>query len=351
MHTAGFTEVPVVDVAAMRGTPAERRALASHLEQICHHVGFFVAVNHGVDGAAIDDVFDLMQRFFALPTSDKELIDKRTSPHFRGWEAEGSEFTNNRPDFREQIDVWSEWPAVSQAGATYDRLLGPNQWMPEDVLTGHRDITLAWMDECGRLAQGLLSLLAIGLGLDEQHFDRFFGDQPMSLSKFIHYPPTPPGQAGVNAHHDAGFLTVLAPGPTPGLQVQNPTGDWIDVPGVPGGLVINLGEMLQGMTGNYFVATAHRVITADERFSAGYFHGPSLNATLDILPLASRYADAVTRSPHHSASGFMARREETHAGVDDMSSNHKPSVYGEQLWNYFARSYPQNMADHHPEHA
>ncbi len=100
-----------------------------------------------------------------------------------------------------------------------------------------------------------MAALSVGLGLDRSHLRDLFGDQPMSLAKFIHYPPTPAFGAGVNPHHDAGFLTVLAPGPTPGLQVQNPDGAWIDVPIVPDTFVINLGEILQSMTGNYLVAT------------------------------------------------------------------------------------------------
>ena len=189
-----------------------------------------------------------------------------------------------------------------------------------------------------------MGLMAEGLGLEPGLLTRHFGDGAMSLTKLIHYPPTPTGQAGVNAHHDAGFLTVLAPGPTPGLQVENQNGDWIDIPQVPGGLVINLGEMLQGMTGNYFVATPHRVITNEERYSAGYFHGPTLDTPLAPLPLDQRFFDAVRDSPHHAEAGWMALREETEAGVGDIASAHRPGTYGEQLWNYFSRSYPDNMA-------
>ncbi len=347
MAADSFAEIPVIDLSALTGPDADRSELAEQLCDICHHIGFFVAVDHGVEAQLIDSVFDLMQRFFALPVEQKKLIDKLASRHFRGWEAEGSEYTNNLPDIREQIDVWSEWPAVPPSDVSYNRLLGPNQWMPEQTLRGHRHVTVEWMRQCGRLGDHLLSLLALGLGLPEQHFTDYFGDKPMSLTKFIHYPPTPPGQAGVNPHHDAGFLTVLAPGSTPGLQVQNPDGDWIDVPTVPGGLVINLGEMLQGVTGNYFVATPHRVITASERFSAGYFHGPSLDTPLEPLDLADRFVQAVAASPRHAAAGFMARRDEMLAGVGDMASDHRAAVYGEQLWNYFERSYAENMALHY----
>ena len=200
----------------------------------------------------------------------------------------------------------------------------------------------------GRLAKDIMGMLAMGLDQPVDLFEQLFGVQRMSLTKLIHYPPTPPGQAGVNAHHDAGFLTILSPGETPGLQVENAAGDWIDVAAPAGSFVINLGEMLQGMTANYFVATPHRVITHEERYSAGYFHGPALGTSLEPIRLAQRFLDAVEASPRHAHAGFMARAEETAAGVGAMQSEYKPATYGEQLWNYFSRSYPDNMSRHYP---
>ncbi len=350
MTNAPSTAIPVVDLGPLFGSESERAELAEQVREICHEIGFFVAVNHGIDPAFVDAVFAMMHRFFALPPEQKVLIDKMRSRHFRGWEAEGSEYTNNRPDIREQIDLWSEWPERSRtAEPPYLRLLGPNQWLPDDVLPEYRELSIEWFGRLGRLADRVLGLLSLGLGLDEDHLHRFFGSEPMSLTKLIRYPPTPPGQAGVNAHHDAAFLTILAAGSTPGLQVQLPDESWVDVPVVANSFVINLGEMLQAMTGNYFVATPHRVVTAEERFSAGYFHGPSLDASLAVLPLDHSYAEAVAASPRHAKAGFMAGRAETEAGVGDMRSAHKPAVYGEQLWNYFCRSYPANVAHHYPD--
>ena len=348
-HTA-TADIPVVSLEAMHGNLEQRRALAHEITAICHNVGFLVVVDHGVPVRLLDDVFAAMDRFFALPEVDKSSIDKRNSPHFRGWETVGTEYTNNRPDIREQIDLWTEWdPRERDVEPFYLRLLGPNQWPPASVQEGLPELMSEWFTRMAEVASKLLGLLAIGLDLADDHFEKLFGHEPMSLTKLIHYPPTPPGAAGVNAHHDTGFLTVLAPGPTPGLQVEMPSGDWVDIPAVPGGLVINLGEMLQGLTGNYLLATPHRVITADERLAAGYFHGPSLDLALDPLPLAARYRDAVAASARHRGAGFMARREETESGVGDMRSSHHAATYGEQLWNYFARSYPHNMAAHHAD--
>lgn len=345
MPSGQFTEIPIVDLSAIDG----RSALAGEVCEICHEIGFFVVTHHGVDPTLVQAVFDSMRTFFALPEADKLLIDKRRSRHFRGWEPVGAESTNNRPDIREQIDLWTEWPERDRdVEPPYLRLLGPNQWLPDEVLPGHRELVLSWFRELRALAERLLRLLSEGLGLAPDHLSDYFGDESMSLTKLISYPPTPSGGAGVNAHHDTGFLTVLAAGTTAGLQVENTDGDWIDVPVVPDSFVINLGEIMQAITGNYFVATPHRVITTEPRLSAGYFHGPSLDTRLDPLPLHPRFADAVAASPRHRDAGFMAARHETEAGVGDMRSPNRPTTYGEQLWNYFARSYPDNMTRHYP---
>jgi isopenicillin N synthase-like dioxygenase len=345
-----FSEVPTVDLQARFGSADERGALANTMREICHHVGFLIVTNHGVPQSLLNAVFGVSRSLFNLPTEQKLLIDKRKSRHFRGWEPVGTEYTNNRPDFREQVDLWSEH-TVRQAGAEpeYLRLLGPNQWLPEEVLPGFRETLNEWFHSLGTLADELMSLLALGLGLPEDHFEARFGTERMSLTKLIHYPATPAGGFGVNAHHDTGILTVLAPGDVPGLEVENAAGEWIGVPIAAQSLVINLGEVFQSMTGNYFIATPHRVVTQAERYSAGYFHGPSLDAVLSPINLDGRFVEAVAASPRHSNAGFMAQRDETEVGVGDMSSPHHPDVYGEQLWNYFARSYPENMQRHYPD--
>lgn len=348
--SGAFTAVPAIDIGGRTESAAARRALAERLGAISHRVGFAIVTGHGIPPETIGDVFDRIAFFFALPEADKRCIDKRNSRHFRGWEPVGSEYTNNRPDMREQIDLWTDHPARPRdATPRYLRLLGPNQWPPEAVAPGFKTALERWFAEMSDLADDLLRLLALSLGLEEDHFDRLFGAERMSLTKLIGYPETPPGQFGVNAHHDAGFLTLLAPGKTPGLEVENADGAWIPVPAVPDSLVLNLGEVLQKMTGNYFVATPHRVIAHEPRLSAGYFHGPSLDMALDPLPLAPEFAEAVARSPRHAGAGFMAQRDETEAGVGDMQSQHHPGTYGEQLWNYFARSYPDNVARYYPD--
>lgn len=340
-------EIPIIDLGnAFSNNPQQ---LAEDLRDICHQVGFFVVTNHGVPKRVVDETFRLGKDLFALPLEQKQLIDKRQSAYFRGWEAEGAEYTNNNPDIREQLDLWTEHPARARdVEPAYLRLLGPNQWLPESVLPNSQKIMNRWFTETGKLADRLMSLLAVGLGLSADTFEKRFGHERMSLTKLIRYPQTPPGQFGVNAHHDSGFLTVLAAGETPGLEILNAADEWIPVPVIPDAFVINLGEMIQAVTGNYYVATKHRVFSNSERYSLGYFHGPSLDTALTPVDLRADLIDAVNNSPRHRRAGFMATTEDTSSGVAEMAGGLNASTYGEQLWNYFKRSYPDNMKTHYP---
>ncbi len=345
------TSIPEVDLSLWRaGTGAERRALADEVRQVCHHIGFFHLVGHGISPALLVEHAGYRARFFALPEETKRRIDKARSPHFRGWEPVGAELTGGRPDQREQLDLAVENPVRGlRADPPFLRLDGPNQWLPEELIPGFQDHLGRFFAALSALADELLGVLSVGLGLPENHLARLFGDRPLSLVKLISYPPTPDGEAGVNAHHDAGFLTLLLQDDVGGLQVEAPDGAWVDVPPRADAFVVNLGEMLQEMSGNYYVATTHRVITGAARFSSAWFHGPALETELVPLPLAAGLAAAVAASPRHAGAGFMARHEELESGLDGIASRRGAGVYGQQLWNYYRRSYPENMRRHHPD--
>jgi isopenicillin N synthase-like dioxygenase len=345
----GFQEIPLVSLAGWTAPGADRAAFAQRLRAICHDVGFFHLADHGISRSFVDGYFATMERFFALPPDTKAQIAKVRSPWFRGWEQVGAELTDNRVDHREQIDVWTELtPRPRDTMPPYLRLDGPNQWPDERDVPGFRSSVERFQREMGAVADELMAAMCLGLGLDPGHLDQLFGERRSSLVKLIHYPSTPPGEAGVNSHHDTGFLTLLWQHRVGGLQAQNSAGDWIDVPLRVDAIVVNLGEILQAMTGNYFVATTHRVIAREERYSSGYFHGPDLRTRLDPLPLHPRFAEAVAASPHHRQAGFMARREELLGGASGTVSS-RPECYGEQLWNYFVRSYPDLVARHHAD--
>ncbi len=348
MTDLAVATIPTLSFARWQGDDDERAAFADELREVCHGVGVLLLVDHGIDQGFIDRYFAALDAFFALPESVKASIDKAGSRHFRGWERVGAELTDNRVDYREQLDVSTEHsPRPADVEPAYLRLDGPNQWLAEDVLPGFRAVVEEFFDRMGALADELMSALAVGLGLPADTFTALFGERPLSFVKLINYPATPPGEAGVNAHHDAGFLTLLWQHGVGGLQARGPDGRWIDVPPTPGTIVVNLGENLQAMTGNYYVATMHRVIASEPRRSSAYFHGPDLRTPLAPLDLAPEFVEAVATSPRHRETGFMARRDQLLSGESGVVGA-PVGLYGEQLWNYYVRSYPDHVRRHYP---
>ena len=344
-----FTSIPQISLATWRDPNADRDAFAREFVRVCHEIGFLTLVDHGVDEAFIDRYFAALEAFFALPDDVKAQIEKIHSPHFRGWERIGAELTDNKVDYREQLDLLTENPEYSaDAMPAYLRLDGPNQWLTEAELPGFKSLVLEFFQTMEDLANELMGIIAIGLGLPENTFLDAFGEKPLGFAKLISYPPTPDGMSGVNIHNDAGFLTILLQNGVGGLQALSPTDEWIDVPPQRGTFVINLGEMLQTMTGNYLVATKHRVISNEQRYSSAYFHGPDLRTELTPLELDTTFTQAVANSPRHRDAGFMAKRDELLAGKDGIHSAPVP-VFGEMMWNYYLRSYPEIVAAHYPD--
>lgn len=56
---------------------------------------------------------------------------------------------------------------------------------------------------------------------------------------------------GCGAHTDCGLLTFVAQD-APGIEVQLPDGSWHAAPTVPGGLLVNLGDLLHFWTDGVF---------------------------------------------------------------------------------------------------
>jgi len=346
--------IPIIDLQPWyHGSAAEQDALCDRLRRVCHEVGFFYAVNHGIDESVSAAYLDTVRDFFALPIEYKQAIDKSHSPQFRGWEQLGSELTNNQIDYREQIDIGVEARAIEHPDPWYLALVGPNQWPDAAALPGFRETVSDYFVRLAELSRQILRIMSRALGLDDSHIERVFGRAPSPYMKLIRYPPTRPGARGVGVHKDSGFLTLLLQDGTPGLEAQANDDRWYTVDPKPGSLVVNTGELLQLITQNYFIATPHRVVNRSprERFSAAFFYSPDLNTRLDPLPIAPRLIDAARRSPRHRDEGLMASRAEMAAGTGGMQSRVRPAVFGEKYWQRWVRSYPEIARRFYPDHS
>lgn len=83
-----FNAVPKIDFQRIYSDNLDdRKELAKEVGAACRDVGFFYAVNHGVDEGMLEDTFDALKRYFALPTEVKMETHNQKTSKFRGYEA------------------------------------------------------------------------------------------------------------------------------------------------------------------------------------------------------------------------------------------------------------------------
>jgi polar amino acid transport system ATP-binding protein len=136
-----------------------------------------------------------------------------------------------------------------------------------------------------QLGHLLLRGISLALGLEEDWFDRNLTAHPLVLFRIFHYPPLATGDENwsVGEHTDYGLITILYQDDAGGLAVRSPNG-WIDVPAIPNAFVVNLGDMLERMTGGRYKSTPHRVHnTTRDRLSFPLFLDPAWAA--EVLPV------------------------------------------------------------------
>ena len=67
--------IPTVDLAAyLSGEPARMQQFAQDLGKAYQEVGFVAVRNHGVDAGLVQQFYDAVQRFFAMPEEGEMQI-------------------------------------------------------------------------------------------------------------------------------------------------------------------------------------------------------------------------------------------------------------------------------------
>jgi isopenicillin N synthase-like dioxygenase len=328
---AAPTKLPVIDLSAA-DDPARAKVFRERLHEAAHHVGFFQLVGHGIEAGEAEELFALVRRFFALPEAQRLALTNLDSPHFRGYTSIGRELTGGRSDWRDQLDVGPELPALDPGpdDPAYEWLQGPNRW-PE-ALPELREGVLRWQARLAAVAHRLLQELLVSLDAPRDFFDAAFAGRPHLHTKLVRYPGRAPdgSEQGVGWHKDYGFLTLLLQDEHGGLEVQDSAGGIIHVDPLPGAFVVNLGELLEIATEGYLVATNHRVVSpasGAERLSVPFFYNPRLDARIETVP-----------------GGYLAKAP----GVVRDPANTLYEVFGWNELKGYLRSHPEVARRHHP---
>lgn len=306
---------PVIDVSGFfSGDEATMHAVAAEIARACEHTGFMQIVGHGVDLDFIQSVYDVSRAFFDLPEAEKAAVAQPSPDQVRGWSAVGKEGLSYSldevapGDLKEKMDMGP--PDVPDEPYWSMELAGPhfapNVWpaQPADF----RELWEQYFLTMSELARQLMRMFALGLDLPVDWFEDKI-DRHISMFRALNYPDQPepplPGQLRAGAHSDYGSLTIVRQEGRPGgLQVKDKAGEWVDVPAIPGGLVVNIGDLMAEWTNDRWVSTLHRVINpprelaADSRrISLVFFHQPNYDAMIECLPTCLPADGVATYAP------------------------------------------------------
>lgn len=301
--------IPVIDVKPLVLGSEERYAVAAKIGAACREHGFFYITGHGVSESLQRRLEQLSRDFFAQDLGAKLQIEMaRGGKAWRGYFPVGGELTSGRPDLKEGIYLGTELgpdhPLVIAGTPMHGANLFPSH-MPE-----FRDVVLEYLSALKRLGQRLVAGIALSLDLEESYFaDRYTSD-PLILFRIFNYPPcrAQPGLAnleGVGEHTDYGLLTILRQDMSGGLEVKVKS-RWVHAHPIANSFVCNIGDMLDRMTGGYYLSTPHRVInlSGQNRLSFGFFFDPNFNAEVKPIQIGGARDNKEERWDHASVHEF-----------------------------------------------
>jgi isopenicillin N synthase-like dioxygenase len=325
-----FDQVPVIDLAKLHGSPAERADLAAAFTEACARVGFVYLEHHGVPNADIDAMFQTAKDFHDLPVEAKMEVSLTNNTHAQGYLHGMTKGVHDKisPNLQEAFQFRRPLEPDDPDLVSGKPLHGPIPW--PSAMPSLQPRMMSYFNKLDALGYDLLALFEAGLQLAPGTLKAFFA-KDMNMLRILHYPaqiPEKPEMLGARAHTDTNAFTILAQDPNGGLEIRNRDGDWVAVPPIPGTLVLNVGEVLKVWTDGVLSSTVHRVINRSgrERYSIPFFMFPSYEAL--IAPLF-RNPDPANVAPENLHTS-MPRDE--------------PFVYGHWKARSSANIYPGTIA-------
>jgi isopenicillin N synthase-like dioxygenase len=250
----------------------------------------FVYTSHDIPTELLDEAYDLVRQFFALPADDKQrwaFPERSGQTGYTGPLVETAAGADV-PDWKEMYN-WGVGAPVGHPLRRYDPARYADHVLPDEP-PGLAKILTDLHEHLANLQARILRIVALGLGCAPAYFDDLLATGA-HLSRAIHYPPmtAAPGQDHVWAggHKDINLITALPRATERGLQLLQ--GDqWVDVAPPAGHVIINTGIMLERLTNGIIPAGIHRVVSdpgfSGDRYSIVQFCHPASWWQIGPLP-------------------------------------------------------------------
>ncbi|KAF6145992.1 hypothetical protein GIB67_033351 [Kingdonia uniflora] len=238
------------------------------ITRTCSDYGFFQVVNHGVPPSLMAQALDLSKTFFEFPNEEK----LKASP------GEGAPLPPGgyikRPDHSdEQHELLLMYPPASSFN------IFPNN--PPELKEVFEE-TFSQLIKTGLLVESILNDC---LGLPPNFLKEFNHDRSGDFLVALRYLPTNNARFnGVSAHEDGNCFTLLFQDDVVGLEVLK-DGVWIPVIPIEGGLIVNVGDVIQVLSNNKFISATHRVIRQKVRSWHSFAYFGNLEGEKWVEPL------------------------------------------------------------------
>ncbi len=280
--------LPVIDFAAYteeRGLE-ERRRVADALRAACTDTGFFYLTRHGIAESELDLAHDWGRIFFELPREEKAKCN---------YTPVGGKNPSANPDQETDQKETYSLPRPLLPGETEDhpsRTIGRGLWPDPKIMPGFRDFLEAHIVKRLRVMQRLCRAFALSLDLQEDYFEPTHR-YPSGSMTYNYYPSLDPAkvgrtQWGISPHTDYGSFSLLSQDALGGLEVRDPSGEWIDMPPLAGAFVVNIADLFSRWTNGLYRSSLHRAsnfnTSGRARISLPLFFNPHFNARIECLP-------------------------------------------------------------------
>ncbi|OAA59660.1 Oxoglutarate/iron-dependent oxygenase [Niveomyces insectorum RCEF 264] len=287
-----FEELPIIDISGSFSDDFDvRLKVAKDIANACEKVGFFYIVNHGISQELLDGTMGAARKYFEKPLDEKMKEHIYKSKDLRGYEpVHGANVDPRTKGDRKESFLHNYEPECDPVPPKMTdeqrALLHQNLWPEND--TEFKKACYKYDSHMVVLMRKMMQMFALGLGLDEHHFDKKV-THPLASCKMIHYPPQDPSvndETGIGAHTDFVCFTMLLQDDVGGLEVLNANAHWVPATPVKGAFVVNVGDFLMRLTNRKFLSTVHRVTNKSgrERYSMPWFCSFNLDAIVEVLP-------------------------------------------------------------------